>query len=97
MTDTTPSEVALPPLPPPDRSITVHPLPSQSLELSVYTDSTMQDYACDAVDRVLQALDLDPERYRTEGGAVNLARLRATLLHPEEYLPVTHWLVDAHK
>lgn len=43
-------------------------------------------------DEVLQALDLDPERYRTEGGAINRNKLRATIKHPQDYLPADHWL-----
>jgi hypothetical protein len=45
-----------------------------------------------AADDVLEALDLDPEKFRTEGGAVNRGKLRAALLHPADYVPECHWL-----
>ena len=43
-------------------------------------------------DDVLQALELPPEQYRTEGGTINRGKLRAAILHPAEYLPEGHWL-----
>lgn len=43
-------------------------------------------------DDVLEALDLSPEAFRTEGGTVNKGKLRAAILHPQEYLPPGHWL-----
>lgn len=48
------------------------------------------------LDDVLHALELEPERYRTEGGEINRGKLRATLQHPEEYLPPGHWLLPSH-
>ena len=43
-------------------------------------------------DDVLEALDLDPASFRTEGGAINRGKLCAAILHPDEYLPADHWL-----
>lgn len=43
-------------------------------------------------DDVLEALDLSPEKFRTEGGAINRGKLRAAILHPYNYLPPDHWL-----
>lgn len=36
-------------------------------------------------DELLRALRLDPERYRTEGGAINMPKVRAALANPDEY------------
>ncbi len=38
---------------------------------------------CDAVDYLLQRLGLDPERCRTEGGAINLGRVKSLLAEEE--------------
>lgn len=46
-------------------------------------------------DDVLEALDLSPEQFRTEGGAINRTKLRAAILRPDEYLPKGHWLREA--
>lgn len=46
-------------------------------------------------DDVLEALDLSPEQFRTEGGAINRAKLRAAIKHPADYLPPEHWLQAA--
>lgn len=43
-------------------------------------------------DDVLEALDLDPESFRSEGGWINKGKLRAAILHPYNYLPEDHWL-----
>lgn len=43
-------------------------------------------------DDVLKALDLSPEQFRTEGGAINRAKLRAAIRRPADYLPPEHWL-----
>lgn len=43
-------------------------------------------------DDVLEALELDPDTYRTEGGAINKGKLRAAILHPYNYLPPDHWM-----
>lgn len=43
-------------------------------------------------DDVLEALDLSPEQFRTEGGAINRAKLRAAIRRPADYLPPEHWL-----
>lgn len=44
------------------------------------------------VDDVLDALDLTREQFRSEGGAINRAKLRAAIKHPADYLPPEHWL-----
>ena len=43
-------------------------------------------------DEVFAALELDPEAFRTEGGAVNAGKLKAAILHPYNYLHPDHWL-----
>jgi hypothetical protein len=43
-------------------------------------------------DDVFEALDLSPETFRTEGGAVNVGKLRAAIKHPADYLAADHWL-----
>lgn len=48
-----------------------------------------QDPRCN---EVFEALGLDPDRYTTEGGAMNIPKLRATIKHPSEYLPPDHWM-----
>lgn len=90
------TDITLPPLP-------AHPEPHTmqwtALELRAITayGRACQEQALEAAgDDVLRALDLSPEQYRTEGGEVNRGKLRATLLHPEEYLPDGHWLVPSH-
>ena len=45
-----------------------------------------------AEDDVFAALDLSPDTFRTEGGAVNVGKLRAAIRHPLDYLPADHWL-----
>ena len=45
-----------------------------------------------AEDDVFSALDLSPDTFRTEGGAVNVGKLRAAIRHPLDYLPAEHWL-----
>lgn len=45
-----------------------------------------------APDDVLEALDLSPGTFRTEGGAINTGKLRAAILHPYDYLPPDHWM-----
>lgn len=39
----------------------------------------------DEADQLLRDLGLDPERFRTEGGALNAGKIRAALLHPNDY------------
>jgi hypothetical protein len=46
---------------------------------------------CDAVDFLLQRLGLDPERCRTEGGAINLGRVK-TMLDEQPAEPVARTL-----
>jgi hypothetical protein len=41
---------------------------------------------------VLRAIGLQPECYITEAGSLNGNKLRATIMHPEDYLPADHWL-----
>jgi hypothetical protein len=36
-------------------------------------------------DALLRLLGLDPESYRTEGGYVSMAKVRAAIKHPDEY------------
>ena len=36
-------------------------------------------------DELLRNLHLDPERYRTEGGAINHLKVRAAILNPRDY------------
>lgn len=48
-------------------------------------------------DDVFAALDLSPDTFRTEGGAVNVGKLRAAIWHPADYLPADHWLVAARE
>ena len=43
-------------------------------------------------DDVLEALELSPETFRTEGGVINKGKLRAAILHPYNYLPPDHWM-----
>ena len=43
-------------------------------------------------DDVLEALELSPETFRTEGGVINKGKLRAAILHPYNYLPQDHWM-----
>jgi hypothetical protein len=43
-------------------------------------------------DDALEALDLSPETFRTEGGTINRGKLRAAILHPYNYLPPDHWM-----
>ena len=46
-------------------------------------------------DDVFTALDMSPDTFRTEGGAVNVGKLRAAIRHPADYLPPDHWLAAA--
>jgi hypothetical protein len=41
---------------------------------------------------VLDALGLDAESFYTEGGSLNVNKLRAAIKHPADYLPADHWL-----
>jgi hypothetical protein len=43
-------------------------------------------------DDVLEALELSPESFRSEGGIINKGKLRAAILHPYNYLPPDHWM-----
>lgn len=36
-------------------------------------------------DELLQNLGLNPEQYRTDGGAINYRKVKAAILHPDEY------------
>ncbi len=36
-------------------------------------------------DELLRLLNLDPDQYRTDGGSLNLPKVKAALLHPDEY------------
>lgn len=36
-------------------------------------------------DELIRNLGFDPERFRTDGGAINHAKLRAAILNPDEY------------
>lgn len=45
-------------------------------------------------DEVFEALGLEPDRFRSEGGSVNKGKLRAAILHPADYLPSDHWLQE---
>ena len=40
---------------------------------------------CRDADELLNLLRLDPERYRTEGGYINLPKVRAALANPDDY------------
>jgi hypothetical protein len=40
---------------------------------------------CDDADELLRLLRLDPEIYRTDGGSINMPKVRAALAHPDEY------------
>lgn len=46
---------------------------------------TAQQEPADETDDLLLALGLPPERYRTEGGALNLPKIKAAIQHPDEY------------
>lgn len=37
------------------------------------------------LDELLRLLNLDPDQYRTDGGSLNLPKVKAALLHPDEY------------
>jgi hypothetical protein len=37
------------------------------------------------IDELLRLLNLDPDQYRTDGGSVNLPKVKAALAHPDEY------------
>ena len=54
---------------------------TRELELEhalIVTRETLEK-ECDDGDALLRMLDLDPEQYRTEGGRLNLLRVRAAL------------------
>lgn len=53
---------------------------------------TCADLNTKIYDEVFVALELDPEQFRTEGGAIKIGRLRAAIRYPNEYLPAGHWL-----
>lgn len=36
-------------------------------------------------DELIRKLGFDPQRFRTEGGAINHEKLRAAILNPDEY------------
>lgn len=40
---------------------------------------------CRDADELLKLLRLDPERYRTDGGYINLPKVRAALANPDDY------------
>ena len=40
---------------------------------------------CRDADELLELLRLDPERYRTEGGYINIPKVRAALANPDDY------------
>lgn len=40
---------------------------------------------CRDADELLKLLRLDPERYRTEGGYINIPKVRAALANPDDY------------
>lgn len=40
---------------------------------------------CNEADELLRNLHLEPERYRTEGGAINHLKVRAAILNPRDY------------
>lgn len=48
---------------------------------------------CRDADELLKLLRLDPERYRTEGGYINLPKVRAALANPDDYpmMPNTNY------
>lgn len=45
--------------------------------------------AHDDADRLLRHLKLDPERYRTEAGFLNVPKIAAALAHPDQYPRLT--------
>ncbi len=66
-------------------------LTSARVELTGLLASSPQPEAAPA-DDVLEALELSPETFRTEGGVINKGKLRAAILHPYNYLPPDHWM-----
>ena len=40
---------------------------------------------CRDADELLKLLRLDPERYRTEGGYINVPKVKAALANPDDY------------
>jgi hypothetical protein len=55
------------------------------VEYNMTTAQDAQRPERDEADELLRAIGLDPERYRTEGGALNLPKIRAAIKHPDEY------------
>lgn len=49
------------------------------------------------VDELLTKLDLDPHKYRTDGGQINIGKLKSHLLYPQDSLPADHWMNNAKK
>ncbi len=47
------------------------------------------------IDELLRLLNLDPDQYRTDGGSVNMLKVRAALNHPDEYPRITSPQGDA--
>jgi transcriptional regulator with XRE-family HTH domain len=48
-------------------------------------DATPHAAPADEADTLLRAIGLDPDTYRTEGGGLNLPKIKAALAHPGEY------------
>ena len=40
---------------------------------------------CEDADELLRLLRLDPEIYRTEGGCINIGKVKAALANPDDY------------
>ncbi len=40
---------------------------------------------CSDADLILRAIGLDPEIYRTEGGSLNVPKIKAAIAHPDDY------------
>ena len=58
---------------------------AETLEEALAKQEQGEPVACYEADELLRCLGLDPQTYRTNGGAINRMKVKAALSHPDEY------------